>query len=212
MNFSPELSNEEKKVRECLDSEFYSKNDEAHMIDHVDDVWSEICKLINEHTIEVKREVVFLGVYLHDIYSGPYRKVHNVLAKDFVVNAQRKGIEYLDMLITLEDHELQQVAEMVYWHRSSLHPEEDWFTEKEWELINLVRAADKGRPIFKMWLDRSLKYHIGEEDCIENVKKHFIEKFSVDGYAWKNDPSYKELYINEYEIFQRDLKEWLRNN
>ena len=211
MNFSPELSNEEKKVRECLDSEFYGKNDKAHMINHIDDVWRETCELINEHAIEVKREVIFLGVYLHDIYSGPYRKVHNILAKDFVMNAWRRDVEYLNMLVTLEEHELQQVAEMVYWHRSSLHPEEDWFTEKEWELINLIRAADKGRPIFKIWLERARKYHGDEKDAVENMKKHFLEKYVPEGYIWK-DEEYKKLYINDYTTFQKDLKEWLKNN
>jgi len=214
MNFMEKLTSNEKNIRKFLIKKFYSRNDKAHRADHVDEVWHNICDLVERSgKVGYDRKVLFLGVYLHDIMCWRDRDLHNTLAKDFIDNEEYKKYPELGIIDTLNKMELQTVKDMVYWHRSSLAVEDYEPTYPgSLDYVNLIRYADKGAPIFSDWLKRSMDYHRGKPNQIEEVKKHFIEKFSEDGYAWKNDPGYKEAYYKEYVQFQKDLKEFLENN
>jgi len=208
----PKLFKHEKEFRRYMELAYYRNNDNAHQIDHADDVWAEFCKLAitMESTFKVDRRIVFYAVYMHDMFSGTMRKLHNTIAKDFILGIELADDEELDVLKTFSKDDLKLIADMVYYHRASVTiPSDLSNTTKTY--VNLIRAADKGAPIFSEWLERSLKYHKGDIDPVKEVRKHFIEKFSEDGYAWKNDPTYKELYKDEYEVFQKELKEWLEN-
>lgn len=204
-----ELNKDELKFRDILNRKFYYTTDEAHRIDHIDDVWRSAVMLINrypERFNSIEREVLFLGIYCHDIFSNPEdRKIHNQKASEFVLGLSEGNLpKGFKLFKNLSRKQIFTVSDMVYWHRSSLT------YDGENIYIKIIRAADKGAPIFDKWLERSMKYHKGEPDAVKNVADHFKEKFSEDGYAWKKDSEYKELYLEEYKQFQKDLKEWLK--
>ena len=209
-----ELTIWESNFRNYMDKVFYSNNDDAHRIDHVDGVWDNIVKLINRDKVNVyNRNIVFLAVYLHDMYCWKDRATHNKLVLDVLVDEGFVNDSMLCVLAELNCAEMDIVKDMVYWHRSSLDfsaykPAQQYIRP----YVEVMRWADKGAPVFKDWLERSLKYHHGEENAVGNVKKHFIEKFGKDGYAWKNDPGYATAYADEYDVFQEDMEEWLERN
>jgi len=206
------LYKHEEEFRRYMELAFYRVNDQAHQIDHADDVWREFCKLATnmENVFKVDRRIAFYAVYMHDMFSGDLRELHNIIAKDFILGIANADDEELGILKTFPKDDLKLIGDMVYYHRSSVTVP-DGLSNTTMTYVNLIRVADKGAPIFSEWLARSLKYHKDSEDPIEEVREHFIEKFSEDGYAWKNDPTYKELYKKEYKVFQKDLKKWLES-
>jgi len=209
-----ELSIYEKNVRRRLVMRFYAKNDKAHRADHVDEVWSNICDLVKRSCkVGYNRNILFLGVYLHDIMCWKDRDTHNILAKEFIESGEYKKYSELRILDFLNEVELETVKDMVYWHRASLKIKdyEPKYPESL-EYVNLIRYADKGAPIFKKFLKRTLDFHSGKPNKIEEAKNHFRNKYSENGYAWKNDPGYKKAYYEDYAQFQKDLKEFLENN
>ena len=211
MAITKELNVLEIWFRNVLNELFYSKNDVAHQIDHIDEVWLNACDLINDNgIIGIDRTILFFGIYLHDIFSGVDRKNHNLLAGYYILDYGYREHSELKILDYLSDFERKIIVDMILFHRSSINIKDYKPSDpSRYQYVNLIRAADKGAPIFSEYLERSLNFNGGD---IENVKKHFIEKFSEDGYAWENDPMYKELYRNEYEIFQKELKEWLEGH
>ncbi|RLF08147.1 MAG: hypothetical protein DRJ64_01665 [Thermoprotei archaeon] len=209
---SIELFEFEKRFREYMNSTYWCKNDIAHQMNHGDGVWMNFCYLVNtNHVYGLDRTICFIGVYMHDMYCSLNRETHNELASEFILNIANTKDKQLALVRDLPQKDIELIAEMVYWHRSSLEFNVKKFDNELGTYIKVMRAADKGKPDFKSWVERSMKYHEGSENQIENVKKHFIEKFSEDGYAWKNDSNYKELYKKDYEIFQKELKEWLKS-
>ena len=207
---SDTLFSPEEKFRDYVNERWYIKSDAAHRIDHIDDVWSNYCYLVNENRIRgLDRKIIFLAVYMHDIFTGENRDIHNELASKFVLNSWRTKEKELLNLRECKESEIKLIADMVYWHRSSLVFNPKKFKKQEAEYITIIRAADKGAPIFSEWLVRTMKYHEHDKDPIKNARKFFIDKYGENGYAWKNDPTYKELYITHYDKFQEDLNEWL---
>lgn len=211
--FNCKLTEHEKKVRLFLKEEFYDHNDKAHMIDHVDKVWMNICELINDNTFDfiINRDIVFLVVYLHDIKSGSDRKNHNVLAALFVREKMFLNYPILNYMNNLGDYNLFTISSTIYNHRASMTVDESLIDSNERLVyVNLLRAADKGKPIFKEVLNRTMLFHNDESEKEENVKKHLIEKFGSDGYFWKNDLAYRLMYEEEFKQFQIELKNYIK--
>lgn len=207
-----ELSIWEADFREKMDEAYFKKNDRAHQIDHIDNVWKNMVNLVNRSNLKhyFKRDILFLAVYMHDMYCWVDRKNHNILVADLLEKKEYGKVTELSVLSYMFDNEIETIKEMVLWHRSSMKIEEYVPGENDnLAYINLIRHADKGAPKFKPWLERSMKYHENDDNQIECVRNHFIKKFSKDGYAWKNDPGYKNAYPKEYGQFQIDLEKWL---
>jgi len=210
--FDNELTNHERQVRLFLKEEFYDENDDAHKIGHIDEVWSNICELINnnEFKFNINRDIIFLAVYLHDIKSGENRKRHNILAALLVREKYFLNYPILNFMDELDEYDLYTISTMIYHHRASMIVNETLVdSEERLVYINLLRAADKGKPIFKEVLNRATLYHKGDDDMKENVKAHLIEKFGSEGYFWENDLAYKKIYENEFKQFQIELNEYI---
>ena len=193
-----------------LNKRFYQKNDKAHRIDHIITVLNNAASIVKNQNDLYNGKIVFVAISLHDIFCSVDRAKHNNLIRDYLINK-----DYLNdciianMLADFSDKELELIIDMVYWHRSSLNiaeykPRKRYFLK----YVNLIRYADKGAPMFKPWLERTMAHNNGN---IQEVKKHFEEKFLPDGYAWKNDPGYKNTYLKEYEVFQKELSTWLKD-
>jgi len=208
------LTKEESNVRKYLINEFYIKNDKAHQIDHVDNVWSEFCRLANKFNYKLDRKVSFLGVYLHDIFSDDeYRDIHNIKAYRYVIEtmvAVDNECPVVEHTWDLDCTEITTIANMVLYHRASIKIDYDTFPI-DVDYITLIRAADKGIPIFEDALNRTLEYNKAKNKAIDDVINHLRDKFGVNGYLWENDTKYKELYKDEYEQFQLELTEYLKD-
>jgi len=186
MLINSKLTKVEKGVRNYLNHTYYINNDLAHQIDHADEVWTNACEIINNNKIKgVDRDVLFIGVYLHDIYSNKkQRHVHNIFAYEEILMAK--------------------------YHRSSLIVSEDAKKKlgANYKYVYIIRIADKGKIDLKTIIKRSLYFNNGNTiyEAISNIINHIEEKYGPDGYLWKNDPEYKELYHDEYEKLQEDIE------
>jgi len=214
MLINSKLTKVEKGVRNYLNHTYYINNDLAHQIDHADEVWTNACEIINNNKIKgVDRDVLFIGVYLHDIYSNKkQRHVHNIFAyEEILYNANINAKSPLSMLLSGFDHsDIDIIANMAKYHRSSLIVSEDAKKKlgANYKYVYIIRIADKGKIDLKTIIKRSLYFNNGNTiyEAISNIINHIEEKYGPDGYLWKNDPEYKELYHDEYEKLQEDIE------
>ncbi len=59
---------------------YYRDGDEAHLIDHADDV----CDLALKINQECDEKLVILASYIHDLFNAQNRSIHNELAYEYL--------------------------------------------------------------------------------------------------------------------------------
>jgi HD superfamily phosphodiesterase len=171
------------KVREFY-APFYKDGDEAHLINHADDV----CDLALEINKECNEKLIILSAYIHDIFNAKDRKNHNKLAYNYVLEAKDS------LLQNLTNKERLLVAHAVLEHRASYKGE--YFSK----LSKIISSADRGKPDIKAVVIRSMKYNHADA---QNVYKHIKDKYARNGYA-KYPDIYKELFGKELKKFKSD--------
>ena len=172
------------KVREFY-KPFYANGDEAHLINHADDV----CKLALEINREYSEKLVILASYIHDIFNATDRKKHNFLAYGYV-KSRADGF-----LQELSDEELELIAHAVLEHRASFKGK---FFSK---LSAIISSADRGRPDVTQIVIRSMRYNNANA---QDVYEHMINKYGSKGYA-KYPDVYKEIFTKELEEFKQEV-------
>jgi len=174
---------------------YYDKNDEAHKIDHADDVCNNALDINERLNLKIDKKEIILAAYIHDIFTGEDRKLHNKLAHDYVLlNTDDIFLKELDQITR------NRIAIAVYEHRSSLQ-----IVNFSGELAELIATADKGRLILTEMICRSYKYHYREgkkvNEIYQSIVEHLHEKFGSNGYI-----EYPKLYMRAYGNDVRNLQ------
>jgi len=172
------------EVRDFYNEHFYSENDAAHNLEHVDAVYAESLALRERLDMDIPDDSLIMAVYTHDIFSTLNRARHHVLAHDYVLSRSNK---YFRMF---SDDELRDIAIAVFYHRASVTP-----TNELTSLQRVVRLADRGKPDINRIAKRSLSYTIakGSSNPIEVSMKHIKDKYGRGGYA-ASDLDYQATY------------------
>jgi len=168
------------KVRDYY-KHYYKNGDEAHLINHADDV----CSLALEINKEEDDKLVILASYLHDMFNADNRTIHNELAYEYVLEANDEFLQ------NLKSEELKRVAHAVLEHRASFKGE--YYSS----LSEIISSADRGLPDLESVVVRSMRFNNGDA---QDVYEHILDKYGTKGYA-----KYPKVY---QEIFKEQLKEF----
>jgi len=168
------------KVRDYY-KHYYKNGDEAHLINHADDV----CSLALEINKEEDDKLVILASYLHDMFNADNRAIHNELAYEYVLEANDEFLQ------NLKSEELKRVAHAVLEHRASFKGE--YYSS----LSEIISSADRGLPDLESVVVRSMRFNNGDA---QDVYEHILDKYGTKGYA-----KYPKVY---QEIFKEQLKEF----
>jgi len=163
---------------------YYENGDEAHLINHADDV----CSLALEINKEEDEKLVILASYLHDIFNADNRAVHNELAYEYVLEANDEFLE------NLKREELKRVAHAVLEHRASFKGE--YYSS----LSEIISSADRVLLDLNSVVLRSLKFNKGDA---KKVHEHILDKYGQNGYA-KYPKVYQEIFKEQLEQFQNE--------
>ena len=161
---------------------YYRDGDEAHLIDHADDV----CDLALKINQECDEKLVILASYLHDLFNAQNRSIHNELAYEYVLKAEDKFLEQLNK------KELKEVAFAVLQHRASFKGE--FYSP----LSEVISSADRGLPDLERVVKRSMKFNKGNA---QGVYEHIKRKYGKSGYA-KYPDVYQKLFKEELAEFR----------
>jgi len=172
-----------KKVRDYY-KYYYENGDEAHLINHADDV----CSLALEINKEEDEKLVILASYIHDMFNAENRAVHNELAYEYVLEANDEFLENLNR------EELKRVAHAVLEHRASFKGE--YYSS----LSEIISSADRGLPNLESVVVRSMRFNNGDA---QNVYEHILDKYATRGYA-KYPKVYQEIFKEPLEQFQNE--------
>ncbi len=193
-----ELTEWQKEARNYYNEVFYKNNDDAHNLVHIDDVWNNAVNIISkqEDICGVNMDVMFMCVYCHDLFAGSDRKIHHVLAANYVLNNSDIFLSKFDKGM------LSYIADAVFEHRASskIDPS-NWYSR-------VLRTADKGVLVLKNVILRSVQYNITTLSdvykIVENVRTHILEKMGRGGYLY-NDEYYTNAYREELEELWCDI-------
>ena len=161
---------------------FYNDGDEAHKIDHADDV----CNLALKINKNLDEKLIILASYIHDMFNATNRPTHNELAYAYVMRADDKFLKMLTQ------KELKEVAHAVLEHRASFKGE--FYSE----LSELISSADRGEPDLEKVVVRSMKFNHGDA---QDVYEHIKDKYGSKGYA-KYPDVYVKIFKDELRLFQ----------
>ena len=175
------MQNFKKQIRDYY-AHFYKDGDEAHKIDHADDV----CALALKINKNLDEKLIILASYIHDMFNAKDRPIHNELAYEYVIRAED---EFLKML---NQKELKEVAHAVLEHRASFKGE--FYSE----LSELISSADRGEPDLEKVVIRSMKFNNGNA---QDVYEHIKDKYGSKGYA-KYPDVYVKIFKDELKLFQ----------
>ena len=180
---------------------FYVKNDPAHMIDHIIDVYKNAMFIIDKHGFKLDQNIMFYIVFLHDIKCHVSRDEHHTLAYEYVMANKDKYIK----LLTQEERVI--VGNGVLTHRSSgkIKPKDDYG--------RVMRVADKGAITIDKLIKRSVKYNridvsTTKKELEINLKTsitHLKLKFGANGYAY-DDVDWYSFYKDECEILRKEVE------
>lgn len=181
-------------LRYCVYS--ISLNDIAHNLGHVWDVCALGRQISEKLGLDERCSIlVDLGCLLHDMGCRYERVHHHLIGYGLVYELVGK---FWPNEFTNE--ELLTVATAVLEHRSS-NP------NKPSSIISsIVSVADSGAPDFNKYIRRAVQFRLKKdmsaEHIVEDVYKHLLEKFGVEGYHWKSYPDIgMELFKVEWETF-----------
>ncbi len=184
------------KVREYY-KKYYDLNDEAHRIDHADQVCINALEIMERLDIFVNKQVIVLAAYIHDIKCNVNRKTHNILASKYVMDEWDQ-----DMLLSeMSENQRMTISIAVLQHRSS------YKGERTSIVSNIIATADMGPVDLTETIMRSYKYNSevpDKEVRIINVYNHLKEKFGTSGYR-KYDKFYLDAYGDIVTEFNKEI-------
>ena len=169
-----------KELKNYLDKKILPKYnnpiiDSGHRQEHIDSVIERSMKMADDLKLsESEKEIVYTAAIMHDIgLLKNDRENHNKLSADMV-----KKDKFLSSYFSVDD--LNKIADAVEDHRASLKYEPRSIYGK------IISTADRSLDIDTI-LRRSIQYRLDRgltdyEDLYRETYKHFIEKFSRNGY------------------------------
>lgn len=191
-----------KLIEACLES-VKEHNDEAHDIHHVVDVIVTGVNMIPVLDLcDNMKEAFLLSCLMHDLGCRYDRKNHHI-------HSASMSIEMFAQHYPEAPSKVKRLTRYgCLEHRSS-------FKGQRSLVGDLTNIADKGASNLNEMILRSIRFHQkgkkitnrNDLDIIaEEVSKHFKDKFSSEGYAWKSLPEVgKKLLANEIEYISKEV-------
>ena len=177
-------------------------NDKAHNVEHCYFVARRGIRLATERNMSKHEiELVALSVLLHDIGCSIDRDEHHTLG----------ALLTRDMLMRYNypSEDIDIVCGAIEKHRAS------YKGLRQNEIEELTAIADRGPFDFEDYLKRAIQYRlysgevnnqIEEAQMFESVFHHMVDKFGLDGYAWKTYPALGyECYRSNIEDFKNKV-------
>ncbi len=165
---------------------FYEGGHLAHTIEHADDVCDLALMLNHKHyNHKYNDDIVMIAAYAHDMYNAKDRKIHEILAAEYIIKTND------DIIQTISNQDRVIISLAIAQHRASFKE------ELSTELSEIISSADRGIPNLQKTIDRSMKFNNG--DYIQ-VVEHIKNKYGEGGYA-----KYPGIYN---KIFKKEIKEF----
>lgn len=202
------INSELKKYIEENIFKVYDLNEEAHNINHIKTVLDRAFEL-SENIENINIDILYTAVAYHDIADHIDRENHEKLSAKWMMDDKE-----LDKFFTIEEKNI--IKEAIEDHRASNKNVPRNIYGK------ILSSADRNIDI-DTYLKRSYKYglahyqNLNEEEQIQRVYEHSIEKFGKNGYAvnkfFVKDDKYskyledlQKLIENKEEFFKRVKK------
>ena len=169
----------------------------SHDVRHGDEVFKNMLEL-REHEFFNNFDFNIVGLavmaYAHDMYADEDRANHHELAFKKILKRKPKFLKNLPGQV------FKNVCLAIRQHRASIV---NINTENQY--VNIMRLADKGKPNISNIIKRAYLYskeknkNASNKTCVRLTLMHLLEKYSQDGYAFKNDVIYSKIYKTDIE-------------
>lgn len=187
----------------------YSLNGKSHDINHINYVLNRAYEISKPYRNEMDMDMLYTAVSYHDIGDHIDRENHEIVSANWMYKD-----EFLNSFFTQEQRVI--IKEAIEDHRSSKNGEPRNIYGK------ILASADKNIDVDQFFI-RAYQYGIehdkdlSNEQQIQKIYKHAIEKFGKSGYAvnkyYVEDKKYSEylqelqrLIENEQEFFEKCKK------
>lgn len=175
----------------------YSKNEQAHGIEHINYVIRRSFELIKQNDLNVDNDMVYVIAAYHDIGHHIDPKKHELISADIMWKD-----EGLKRFFTEE--KLTVIKQAIEDHRASSDHEPRSIYGK------IVSSADRNNTV-EQCLERSYYYgkrlnpQATDRELYERAFEHLNLKFGINGYA--------KFYLKdeEYEKFLEDIRKVLKD-
>jgi len=175
----------------------YSKNEEGHGINHINDVIKRSFDLIVQNDLKLNCDMVYVIAAYHDIGHHIDAKNHEKVSAE-IMSKDLKLKEFFD------NTQLQTIKEAIEDHRASAKCEPRSIYGK------LISSADRNNTV-EQCLERTYRYgkehspNATDREIYEESFEVMTKKFGYNGYA--------KYYFKDrqYEEFLKDIRELLED-
>jgi len=188
-----------KKLKEYIEENVfpeYSKNEEAHDINHINYVINRSFELVKENNLDVNLDMVYVIASYHDIGHHIDSKNHEIVSADIM--AKDKNLNKF-----FNKEELKIIKEAIEDHRASSSHEPRSIYGK------IVSSADRNNTI-EDCLERTYFYgkklnpKLTDEELYERAYVVLVNKFGENGYAkfYFKDKKYEDFLVEIRKLLQ----------
>ncbi len=175
----------------------YSKNEQAHGIEHINYVIRRSFELIKQNGLKVDNNMVYVVAAYHDIGHHVDPKKHEIVSAE-IMSQEEKLKQFF------AEEELLIIKEAIEDHRASSDHEPRSIYGK------IVSSADRNNTV-EQCLERSYYYgkklnpQATDRELYERAFEHLNLKFGINGYA--------KFFLKdaEYEKFLEDIRKVLKD-
>lgn len=156
----------------------YTRNDEGHNVEHVNQVIKRSMEIIEDNQLEVNKDISYTVAAYHDLGCYIDRKNHEIISAEIFMKDEK-------IKRWFSKEEMQIIKEAIEDHRASSKNEPRNIYGR------IVTTADKGElnidnAIFrtKQYLEAKPDYNqLSKADVLNDIYNHLVKKFGKDGYV-----------------------------
>lgn len=185
-------------LRNCVYS--ITLNDPAHNLDHVFGVCKAGLELADKAGLTDKeKRLAVAGCLMHDLGCRYDRDTHHIISFGLVFD-RIAGLAPK----SFTPDEVKTIAIACLEHRASSK------TKPTNKVSEIVALADRGEPDLPLYIRRAIQHRkedgLTKEEMIDEVHKHLIDKFGLDGYCWESYPPLGlEVFKDQWVVFKAAL-------
>lgn len=171
-----------------------AKNDLAHHFDHIYEVMIQAMRYCSENNKDDHfTRCLIIAALFHDVGCYKDRKTHHEISCKLALFELMK----VQKTMGLSTVDILNIGLAILQHRASYEG------KVELELSRYLRAADRGNISLTEYIRRAYLFRINkvnpllsnnknidvdEDQLVLEISKHFIEKFGIHGYAFRDFP------------------------
>ena len=175
----------------------YNKNEAAHGLEHIKKVISRSFELVEENSLDVNLDMVYVIAAYHDIGHYIDSKKHEIISADMMYKDE-------NLKTFFNEEQLKIIKEAIEDHRASSKSDPRSIYGR------IVSSADRNNRV-EDCLKRTYTYgkkldpNATDEELFLRAYNVLVDKFGEDGYA--------KFYFrdSEYENFLKELRELLKD-